>query len=1454
MMKKNSIKTITTLVLVSLFSCVFSQNQTTHNHSNHDEHDHEYAEAGVDDDGNLIDAFRFQTGFDADSISGFNEDAAIAEAKLYYKKDWQIKRYVALLKRNFIDYKYNFKSVAPLPTPQAPCTNPDFETGSLAGWTTSQGPNNNSQTMAGCCPTSPSGQIVVVTPGNDPNLGATLPRVPPGGGNFAARLGPTGAGSGGTSYRLSQMFNVTAANSVFIYRYAAVLNAAPHTCSEQPFFNITFRDCNNNPIPCGQFQEVAQSSSCSSGNTSYVTSGSWKYLPWQTRSFDLTAYIGQCVEIEFTVAGCVASQGAHGGYAYVDASCQPMTLRLNGTDIPVGQTNSFICAGGTNTLCAPSGFTSYNWTGPGVTGQTGQCVNPSTTGSYSVTLGMAGTSCNSPMLYSNFSIVPKPIADFNFTVTPCQSTFTVPFASNSNLNGGPAISSFNWTWGDGTPNGSNANETHTFATAGNKTVKLKISNGGCSDSITKTITVSSGPLANFNTQNNCLGVLSTFTSATTPTTGIASQVWTWGDGTPNGSGASVNHNYGSAGTYSVKLVVTAVGLCKDSIIKPITIHPKPNMSFTTSPVCLGSVTNFINNSTISAPNTISSWSWDFDNNGIVDNSSQTPSNTYSVAGTYSVELKGTSSQGCVDSIVRTIKVNALPTATFALSPACLNANITINNMSSIPLPDNITTYNWNFGSGALPSSSTVQNPSTLIYNSGGVKTITLSVTANTGCSSSITTTVEVFPQPVANFSSSAVCQGSVTNYTDLSTTSVGSITGWSWDYTNNGSSDANTQNPTNSFASSGNYTTALIVTSSNGCKDTITLPVIVYGRAIPDFTPNNVCYGTASTFSNQTDITTNLNVGSNPTYQWDFADGSALSSAQNPNHTYNLGSNANAVYNVTLTVTTQNNCIDRVVKPVRVFAVPTASFTADSVCLGSPTSFVDASNGNGNIVNGFMWDFLADGTVDLTGISNPQHVFPNHGVNLVSYTVSTTPTLGLVCQNSNNSLTVFIHPKPVADFSFTNKCINEQPILFDGTASSIVAGSITNYNWAYGNGLTNSGVTTSYNYSTPGTYSVTLQVTSNKGCQAIVIKPVSVFPKPQMSILNTQACDGRPVTFNANSLSGSGNVTNWNWDFNSSITSFEAQGQTTNYTFPSAGNYTVALVSITDNGCKDTISLPFYVDYVPVPEFSVNRPSGCPEHCVVFSDLTPQITGPGQNAEWKWYLGDGTVITSNNNNTQSHCYTNSSTSQSALFDVKLVVTTDRGCKDSLIKTSYITVYPVPIAAYTASPNPANVVEPFIQFTNQSSDYTKWWWSFGDGPLVDSINVSPFHEYSDVSANNYYSSLIVQNQYGCKDTAYLKIEITPEFTFYIPNAFTPHNDDGINDYFTGIGIGIEKYEMWIFDRWGEMIYYSDDIKKGWNGKVQGKEQECKQDVYVWKVKIKDVLGKKHDYIGHVTLLR
>ncbi len=1406
----------------------------------------------------------YQHVFDQDSIAGFNEIAARQQAAIGGAPAWEQKILLSLAKRKYINIKYGLDAIsynnsqagrpagAPgNPSVQAPCTNVDFETGNTTGWTMTQGNNANSVTHAGCCPAATT-RFQVVTPGTDPTI-AALQRVPAGGGNFALKIGD-GATTGGFAVQASQTFTVTAANSVFIYNFAVVLEDAGHTCVDQPYFNISFTDCGGNPIPCAAYNVVNSSSSCLSGDPTFVTSGAYKWKNWTTRSFDLSAYIGQCVTIEFIASDC--AQSGHAGWGYIDCSCQPMSLILNNTNIAVGSTNNFICSAGTNTLCAPTGFTSYNWTGPGVTGQTGRCVNVNSSGNYSVTLGMAGSSCSSPVLYSNFAILTAPIADFTYTAAPCQTTFSVPFSSTSSSSGGPAITTYDWTWGDGntTFNG-NPNENHTYATSGSKTVKLRVSNG-CLDSITKTIVVSPRPVANFSLTNNCVGIASTFSSTSTGSGGLVSQVWNWGDNSGTGMGVNPTHTYAGPNTYTVKLVVTDGGLCKDSISKPITIYPKPVVSFTANPVCLGTASGFVNTSSVT-PAAALTWAWDFDNNGTVDNTTQAPSNTYAAAGSYVTELKATTPNGCSDSATVSVRVNTLPTATFTPVNACIGANIVLNNTSSVPNPDNISQYNWAFGTGASSVASTNQHPAGLSYTSSGVKTITLNITANTTCTASITKTVTVHPTPVSNFSATAVCQATQTAFTDLSTTGTGSISAWSWDFTNDGTPDNLTQNPGFTYPASGTYTAALQVTSSNGCVNTFTLPVDVWGHSIPNFFPDNVCHGAATTFTNTTNITTNANVGGTPTYVWVFDDGSPNSTVANPVHTYTLGANGNAVFNTTLTATSTHGCVDFITKPVNVYSTPTASFTSNVVCHGNPTLFTDASNGNGNVVNGFFWDFSSNGTIDATGVPNPNYTFPNYGLNTVSYTVSTTPIPGLTCSNTTTVLTAYVNPNPVPDFTFVNNCINAQPNTFDASGTTIAVGTNTNYAWAFGDGAVATGTANTHSYATPAVYNVTLTVTSNQGCVKNVVKQVEVYKMPDVNIVYQNACNGAAVSFTAVEQPGSGTVTDWYWDFNNNISTIEASGQaSTSFIYPAAGQQTVGLVIVSNPGqCRDTVRSFPYVNYIPQPNFTVNDPDGCSTHCVNFTDGST-VTGPAQITNWTWTFGDGSAAVSASSPVgQSKCYQNLTGNQLKYYDVKLVVTTDSGCTNSKEYKSMITVFPLPVASYEINPDPGNVVTPLEYFTNNSQYYTKWYWTFGDGGYkTDSVNVSPSHLYNSETARTYYTNLIVVNQYGCSDTAMVPIEIGPEFAFYIPNAFTPFSTDGINDRFTGSGIGIQKYDMWIFDRWGEMIYYSDDIAKGWDGKRQGKSNEVKQEVFVYKVKVLDVLGKTHNYVGHVTLLR
>jgi gliding motility-associated-like protein len=159
-----------------------------------------------------------------------------------------------------------------------------------------------------------------------------------------------------------------------------------------------------------------------------------------------------------------------------------------------------------------------------------------------------------------------------------------------------------------------------------------------------------------------------------------------------------------------------------------------------------------------------------------------------------------------------------------------------------------------------------------------------------------------------------------------------------------------------------------------------------------------------------------------------------------------------------------------------------------------------------------------------------------------------------------------------------------------------------------------------------------------------------------------------------------------------------------------------------------------------------------------------------------------------------------------------------------------------------------VINPSFEFTDLSSpNVTAWDWNFGDGSY--SAIQHPTHSFSDVGT--YPIKLIVETQYGCLDTIEYQVKVNPVFTFYIPNSFTP-DDNGINDLFFGSGKAYTSYEMWIFDRWGEQLFYSVDDEFHWDGTFKG--EKVQQGTYVYRFYLLDWEGHDHKYKGHFTLHR
>ena len=199
-----------------------------------------------------------------------------------------------------------------------------------------------------------------------------------------------------------------------------------------------------------------------------------------------------------------------------------------------------------------------------------------------------------------------------------------------------------------------------------------------------------------------------------------------------------------------------------------------------------------------------------------------------------------------------------------------------------------------------------------------------------------------------------------------------------------------------------------------------------------------------------------------------------------------------------------------------------------------------------------------------------------------------------------------------------------------------------------------------------------------------------------------------------------------------------------------------------------------------------------------------------------------------------------------------------GCKSVNKAPFVITAFPRPGPDFTWDPTEVSYIESLVNFasTSASGSIVAQYWDFGDmlhSPGSNSSTVkNPNHQYSEIG--NYPVTIIQTNIWGCTDTLIKVLEVIEDFTMYIPNAFTP-NGDGVNDIFQPKGMGWmpDKYEFLIYDRWGTLIFKTNDYTKGWDGTIKG--SLCPSDVYVYKIKaISSAHSERKEFAGHVTLMK
>lgn len=195
-----------------------------------------------------------------------------------------------------------------------------------------------------------------------------------------------------------------------------------------------------------------------------------------------------------------------------------------------------------------------------------------------------------------------------------------------------------------------------------------------------------------------------------------------------------------------------------------------------------------------------------------------------------------------------------------------------------------------------------------------------------------------------------------------------------------------------------------------------------------------------------------------------------------------------------------------------------------------------------------------------------------------------------------------------------------------------------------------------------------------------------------------------------------------------------------------------------------------------------------------------------------------------------------------------------GC--SLVAYDTIIVRPGPVADFTTHPEYGETDDPRIYFYDQSIDAVNWQWNFGN-PQSGNENFSdlqyPSHNYTD--SGTFYVQLIVANEFNCFDSIAKPIIIYESFAFFVPNAFTP-DGDGNNEGFRGKGVGIDEnsFEMYIYDRWGKLMFKTNDLDGEWEGINLNNGAECEMGIYVWLISFREKTGLRHDLKGFVTLVR
>lgn len=909
-------------------------------------------------------------------------------------------------------------------------------------------------------------------------------------------------------------------------------------------------------------------------------------------------------------------------------------------------------------------------------------------------------------------------AQVNFSAS--QQIGCVPFnVQFQNLT--PGVTSCKWIFTDSNLNQSVIdsvfNPSKSFINAGVYSVQLIVTYAnGSTDSFTRNqfITANSAPVPNFNApvtaaclQNNQIPFNNLTVGA------YDSLLWDFGDGTTS---TDVNpvHTYSASGVFDVTLIAYGNGCSSASTqYSLIQIFDNPAIVFSADTLTTCNINQPI--AFTSLANGAVSYLWDF-GDGQTSTLSN-PTHIYGQSGVFDVSLITTNAHGCRDTAILhdyiSILNNPVPVIVTA---GGLDRCVPVYPTFSTTTP-NIQSWTWDFGNNTYSNQPSSQQT----YLNPGTYLVSLTATYANGCVNTNVDTLNARPLTAAYFTSS-ITNGCAPATATLTHQFPGPGLTYNWQF---GNGSRSTIGPTTTaiYTTSGTYTPILTVTNTYGCSNTY------YGNAISVSAVDANFH--ADVISGCPPLSVNFTHPGGGMYQysWDFGDGTT-SNQQSPSHAFVNPGN----YTVSLVVSDLNGCTATYTLPNQIAVNNGVNNFQPTDTIYGCVPFVADLFDNSTTSASWLWDF-GDGNTSTS--QHAVHTYTNPGVYNVSLQ---TQSNGTSCAQNIDPFVTYVLSEGHVGFTVTNSICEPYTSIFTDTSSQ----NVVSWFWDFGDGTTSTLQHPNHVYANPGSYNVSLTVTTSAGCTYTVTNNFAATFAPLVALPTASITSYNPpiVQFYSNTIGANA----WHWDFGDGTTS---SLQNPLHQYPSTGGPFDLSLIISNGTCHDTLFYPALVagGVGPNPVFSggssgsgsntfnMNVPDpigGCGPFVVRFSNPVPFAVST------LWSFGDGHQSLQTN---PSHTYTNP-----GVYSVTLITTDANGVQDTVVWPDFVNVFDV-VADFTYVTSSACSTSTLV-LDNNSIGGSIYNWNFGDGNLSNVFE--PSHQYAS-NGYNYLITLEVSDTNGCSAT-------------------------------------------------------------------------------------------------------